>query len=92
MGRKLVKQANGRFSVFSTIVDDLIWLNGTRKQIINAYVLEAAERAREEAELWVDGKAPGRNVYTPEEILKTIERIHGPARAEERRKDMKMKG
>lgn len=44
MSNQIIKQPNGKFAVWSTIVDDFVWRDGTPEQIVNAFV--AAERQR----------------------------------------------
>jgi len=70
MGERLIRQTNGHFSVFSDITDALSIFNATAEEIVELYVAEAAKRAREQAQQWVEGRAPGRRIYTPEEALK----------------------
>ena len=46
--RELVKQPNGLYAVFSSIVDDFIWANVTIEEIIEMKIEEAKERIRKE--------------------------------------------
>jgi hypothetical protein len=48
LGHQIIKQPNGKFCVFSTIVDDLILYDGTPKEIEDYYAEEAAEKARDD--------------------------------------------
>lgn len=43
MGRQIVKQPNGLYAVWSSVVDNFIFLNYTSDQIIEAYVNERKE-------------------------------------------------
>jgi hypothetical protein len=44
MGRSIVKQPNGNYALFSTIVDGFIFLNATRDELIKELVQEATEK------------------------------------------------
>lgn len=75
MGRRLVKQDNGLFAIWSSIVDAVILYNATAEQIVEFCVEEVAKREREEAELWVRGERSGSRVWTPAEVLAEEEAI-----------------
>lgn len=49
MGSRIVPQPDGRFAVFSTIVDDFIFINATDEELVEHFANEAAERARTDA-------------------------------------------
>ncbi|MGW6790030.1 hypothetical protein [Streptomyces chartreusis] len=48
MGQQIIKQPDGRLSVFSTYTDSLIVLDATPEEIVEWRAERAAERAREE--------------------------------------------
>lgn len=84
MPDRLVVQPNGRFALFSPIVDDITIYNMTREEFIEQHVSEAVERARAEAEKWVDGPRPGRDHFTLERLRSEIVMVHGEKRYEQR--------
>ena len=83
MGIKAIRQPDGLYARFSSIVDDFTHLNCTRKEIWEVFRDEGGidfankmiERADKEPERW-------------EEELKTIKEIHGSEVAELRRKGL----
>ena len=88
MGQRLIKQPNGKYSVFSTITEDLMLVDYTRQELVDHYVQEAAVDTRLRTEEWVDGEAPGRKIWTPEEIHPCIELNNGKDRADEAMREM----
>jgi hypothetical protein len=70
MGHLLTKQPNGLYAVFGTIGEEFLIWDATKDEIIAWHVRRAAEKAREEATLWVTGKAPCRSVYSLKHILR----------------------
>ena len=50
MGRQVIKQPDGRFALWSTIVDDFIVLDATPEELVDFAVNEAAKKARENVE------------------------------------------
>lgn len=60
MGRFVVKQPNGRFAVFSTIVDDFVCMNADEEEIKSFLTAEARLDAEQAAERAVEkAKARG---------------------------------
>ncbi len=49
MGWSVVRQPNGRFAVFSSIVDDFILWHATRQDVIDFFVEDAAKEATQNA-------------------------------------------
>lgn len=89
MGERLIRQANGLFAVYSDTVDDLVLYDSDAEGIINLYAEEAACRAREAARLWVEGKAPGRRIYTIEQAMEWFDVLHDPDLSEDHRSEAK---
>lgn len=48
MGRAIVEQPNGKYAVWSTVVDDFIILDATENEVINFYVNETTMRVTEQ--------------------------------------------
>lgn len=74
MGQRLIQQANGLLAVFSDVEDDLIIYDASADEIVEHYAAEAAERAREAARQWVEGRAPGRKTYSVKEAMEWFDR------------------
>lgn len=47
MGRQIIKQPDGKFCVWSTIVDDFIIVDATPEEIIEIYIEEKSEEIKE---------------------------------------------
>ena len=81
MGHQVIKQPNGRYAVFSSVVDNFILVNCVKGEIRAYYIEKATEEANAQVDRMVgkaDGEIPG-NQFTMnfEEALETMERIHG---------------
>ena len=80
MGKAIVPLSNGRFSIWSTIVDNFVAMDGTKEDVLE-YFGEAAKKAA--LENWgrvfeddeKDGFAIGIRDY--EECLEDIKDVHG---------------
>lgn len=48
MARRIESEGNGKYRVYSTIIDDYVLRNVTPEEIIYVYVEEAKERIRED--------------------------------------------
>lgn len=82
MGRQIIKQPNGKYCVFSSIVDNIISYDMTEQDVINEFVAEAKEdiekRVKEIiAQLNNNEKPYYQFTHSYEEMLKTIKGIHG---------------
>jgi len=82
MGRKLIKQPNNKYSIFSSIVDDFIVWNATEKEIIDFYVEEEIERAKKYIAAAQTTEAEFK------ELLDDIKKLHGDERYNEIKKDI----
>ncbi len=51
MAHSLIKQPNGLYSLFSSVVDDFILFNATREDIVKLYQKEAMERVANDVEI-----------------------------------------
>lgn len=54
MGQQILQQPDGKFAVFSTVVDAFIITDATEEELIEWRVQEAAERARQHTRLELD--------------------------------------
>lgn len=92
MGRRLIKQPNGRFAIFSTITDDFIGFNATPEEIVEFIVDEASKEARQHAREWVFQEGPQRFPHNRHtllaEVLPTIRSVHGKKKADFYQKEL----
>jgi DNA/RNA-binding domain of Phe-tRNA-synthetase-like protein len=54
MGRQIIRQPDGLYCVWSTIVDDIVVWDADREEIIEYFAERAAEEARDRALITVD--------------------------------------
>ena len=88
MGRQIIKQPNGGYAVFSTIVDDFILLDATEKDIINERLETERERITKDVHDVIEKLEAGTKPYyqftqTWEEALDTIREVHGEEEVQE---------
>lgn len=82
MGRQIIKQPNGKYAIWSSVVDDFIYLNITPEEYIEERIKEEAEQIRDNVmkvvKLLDEGK-PAYYQFTKswEQALSLIEEIHG---------------
>lgn len=95
MGHQVIKQPNGKFSLWSSIVDDFIGVNLEPKEIVEHW--NEADRERNQARMdsilksiESNGRPYHQFTMTVEDALEQILEVHGKERAEEVRKDMKL--
>jgi len=82
MGHQIIKQPNGKFSIFSTVVDHFIVIDATPEEIIEYYVKEETEDITANVNAKVEALNRGEKPYGQftqdwEETLEIIEGIHG---------------
>lgn len=62
MGRRYLKQPDGKYAVWSTVVDDFIFRDMDADMVREWYVKQEAEKAREHIndriETWENGESP----------------------------------
>jgi hypothetical protein len=83
MGREIIKQPNGKYAVFSSVIDNFIFVNVTKEEYIKFRVKE--ETMRIEASLLDlflildkgENPYPNYEQHTFEEALNWIEEVHG---------------
>jgi hypothetical protein len=82
MGWQIIKQPNGKYCIFSSVVDNVTYYNCTKEQIIDIHIKQEADSIRKRVSLIIDELEDGEKPYneftkTFEEMLLTIEDIHG---------------
>jgi len=50
MGRQFVKQPNGKYAIWSTIINDFVYKDLTKEEYINIRISEVAENTKKELE------------------------------------------
>jgi hypothetical protein len=82
MGHQIIKQPNGKYCVFSTVVDNVILKDATRQELMEYY----GDKAKREAmrSTWKtiqdieDGKRPyAQFTKTYDEMMEWIKEVHG---------------
>lgn len=87
MGRQIIKQPNGKYCVFSSIVDNIIMYDATEQDIIDWRIREEAERVTKDIKQIISDINAGEKAYgiftkSYSQMLDTIEDIHGKEEAE----------
>lgn len=87
MGKQIVKQPNGKYCIFSTVVDNLTHTNLTANEIIKEYQNQYGIFGKEKAEKIINQLENNEKPYfqfnySIEEILEIIKLNHGNDTAE----------
>jgi hypothetical protein len=82
MGHQIIKQPNGKYCIYSSIVDDIITFNATVEDIINERIEEAKKDIEKEVKGIVEKLNKGEDPYYTftisfEEAIKEIKFRHG---------------
>lgn len=59
MGNQIIRQPSGKFAIFSSITDTVIFWDATEDEIVEHFAERAAERAREDARRLISHVAAG---------------------------------
>lgn len=82
MAHQIVKQPNGMYCIFSTVVDSVIVYNATEEQLINYYIEKEKKEITERVAKVIKQIEAGEKPYaqftmTFDEMMETIKVIHG---------------
>ena len=82
MGSQIIKQPNGKYAIFSSIVDDIVFYEATEKDIVKYFVDREVERITQHVRETIEsldkgGKPSFQFTMTWEEALDTAKRVHG---------------
>lgn len=82
MGNQIIKQPNGKYAVFSSIVDDIVFYNAKKDDLIKYFVDREAERIKDYVERTLSDLDKGEKPYcqftmTWKEALATARQVHG---------------
>lgn len=94
MSHWIVKQPNGNYAVFSSVVDDFVFIDATREELETFYAEKALQDARtmfdrmlqaadEDQDKYIRKARPGDGLNRWREFLKTIKAHHGAKRVKE---------
>ncbi len=86
MGHQIIKQPDGKFCVFSTVVDDFVMADATPAEIIEDYVEHERQRITEDVSRIVGQLEAQQKPYyqftmTYEEACRKIDTVHGKDRS-----------
>lgn len=82
MGRQIIKQPNGKYCIFSSIVDNFTYYDMTEDEIVELWANEEREQIAKRVKENIEKLEPGEKPYYQftqryEEYLALIEEIHG---------------
>jgi len=85
MGQQIIKQPNGKYALWSYIVDDFVLLDATPEEIIKARIKTESRIIERSVMRVIEGLNYGEEVYgrftkTFEEAIKSIKERHGTNR------------
>lgn len=88
MGNQIIRQPDGNYSVWSTVVNDFILSDFPEKELIAYLSAKAYERERETVTKIINHLRDGRRPYgvftmTWEDVLKIIEQQHNKQESEQ---------
>ena len=82
MSKQIIKQSDGLYCIFSTIVDNLTEINCTKEEVLEEFQFRYGVYGKEKAEKIINQLENGEKPYFQftmsfQEMLETVERIHG---------------
>lgn len=86
MGRQIIKQSNGKYAVWSSIVDNFVYYDCIREDLIEAFVEEAKRDIEKNVDdvlekLRSDEKPYYQFTMTLEEAIVVVRNVHGAREA-----------
>ena len=90
MGNQIIKQPNGKYCIFSSIIDSVIYYDMTPEEIIDMRVEESRKEITKAVNKIVRNLNKGRRPYyeftkTYEEMMEWIKEVHGEKPVQELR-------
>jgi len=80
--KQIIKQPNGKYLIFSSVVDNVIMYDATKEDIINEWVKESREKITRDVNNIIERL--GDDDY--EEVFKIIKNVHGKEEVEKVKK------
>ncbi|MFQ3543482.1 hypothetical protein Q7A53_05300 [Halobacillus rhizosphaerae] len=87
MGRRIVKQTNGKYSVWSTIVDNFILVNMSKRKLRKFFIAEAIKEATRDFEYRFQDLE---DEYPMSHYLEMVRDIHGEEELEDIVKEIEL--
>jgi hypothetical protein len=87
MGWQIIKQPNGKYCIFSSVVDNVVYYDGTPEQILEAIIEAETTPIRRKVNETISQLDKGEKPYHQftksfDEMIKLIERVHGKKEAQ----------
>lgn len=87
MGRQVIKQPDGKYAIFSSIVDNFIAVNATKEEVFDFFIEESIEDIKrtigDKIKILEEGGKPYHQfTMTFDEALDTIQNQHGKEKKE----------
>jgi hypothetical protein len=87
MGWQIIKQPNEKYCIFSSIVDNVVYFDGTPDQILNAFIESETANIRKRVIETINALDRGGKPYLQftmsfDDMVSTIRQIHGDAEAD----------
>ena len=88
MGQQIIKQPNGKYCLFSSIVNNVSYYNLTAEEIIDQWTEDAKRAIKRDVMRVIESLEKGEKPYYQftmnfEELIDTIKDYHGEEEAEE---------
>lgn len=81
MGKQIIQTPNGKYAIFSTVIDDFVAFNGTKEEVLEYFKAEAAKKAERDIlevfEKMKNGEKPYRQfTMSLEEMMEVMKKSH----------------
>jgi hypothetical protein len=85
MGNQIIRMPSGKYAIWSSIVDDFVFVNATEQDIVDYYVEKEIRQIRWDVGqkiIQLEAGKPSGNPFTLtwEEALQTMDEVHGKDR------------
>jgi len=82
MGHQIIKQPDGRYAIWSSVVDSFVLVNATKQDIIDYYIVKEIEAINKEVTEKTEALDRGEKPYaqftmTLREALDMMKEVHG---------------
>jgi chloramphenicol O-acetyltransferase len=87
MGQQIVKQPNGKYCLFSSVVDSVTYYNMSAEEIVEVWTNDAKEEYERKVKEIIETLEEGGKPYyqftqSYEDCIETIKEVHGEAEGE----------
>jgi guanylate kinase len=78
MGWSIIKQPNNKYTIFSSVVDNIIYYNCSKEEVVEAFIERSVERIKEDIENRLNNIDNNNKWYKDyKEMIETITLRHG---------------